>query len=91
MTGDLYTAEEAAEEVGVSVGTVYSWVNRGYLTHAGRRGRHKLFRLADVFACEKTRQRKKRRRNTACYADLQDSGAQAEPCPPANPPAVTNH
>ena len=55
MTVDLYTAEEAADEVGVSVNTVYTWVHRGHLTHAGKRGRAKLFRLADVFECEKTR------------------------------------
>lgn len=57
---DLYTAAEAAEEVGVSVNTVYSWVNRGSLAHAGKRGRLKLFRLSDVFECEKTRQRRNR-------------------------------
>lgn len=55
MTADLYTAEEAADEVGVAVTTIYTWVHRGYLTHAGKRGRRKLFRLSDVFECEKTR------------------------------------
>lgn len=55
MTADLYTADEAADEVGVAVNTIYSWVQRKYLTHAGKRGRSKLFRLSDVFECEKTR------------------------------------
>ncbi|GGS87574.1 hypothetical protein GCM10010156_52590 [Planobispora rosea] len=63
MTQDLWTAEEAAAEVGVEVATIYNWVRRGYLTHAGTRGRRKLFRLADVFACEKNRKRKHRRRS----------------------------
>ena len=64
MTVDLYTAEEAADEVGVSVNTVYSWVRRKHLVHAGKRGRAKLFRLTDVFECEKTcRQRNPNVRN----------------------------
>lgn len=58
---DLFTAAEAADEVGVSVNTIYSWVRRGYLEHAGRRGHLKLFRLADVFAAEAARQRAHRR------------------------------
>ncbi|MEV4672181.1 helix-turn-helix domain-containing protein [Actinomadura sp. NPDC049382] len=58
MTTDLYTAAEAADEVGVSVNTVYSWVRRKHLVHAGKRGRAKLFRLSDVFECEKTRQQR---------------------------------
>jgi excisionase family DNA binding protein len=58
---DLFTAAEAADEVGVSVNTIYSWVRRGHLKHAGRRGHHKLFRLADVFAAEAARQRTRRR------------------------------
>lgn len=63
MIVDLYTAQEAADEVGVSVNTIYSWVRREYLTHAGKRGHQKLFRLADVFAAEATRDRRKRRRD----------------------------
>lgn len=58
---DLYTAAEAAEEVGVAVNTIYSWVRRGHLAHAGHRGHLKLFRLADVFAAESARQRTHRR------------------------------
>lgn len=58
MTADLYTAAEAADEVGVSVSTVYSWVRRKHLAHAGKRGRSKLFRLSDVFECEKTRRQR---------------------------------
>ncbi|TDD54570.1 DNA-binding protein [Nonomuraea terrae] len=71
MTGDilddpLFTAEEAAEEVGVKVATIYVWVHRGHLTPAGTRGKHKLFRLGDVFAAESTRDRKRRKRPVAC-------------------------
>jgi predicted site-specific integrase-resolvase len=58
MNDDLFTAEESAAEVGVAVNTIYSWVARGWLAHAGRRGRLKLFRLSDVFECEKTRTRR---------------------------------
>lgn len=58
---DLYTAAEAAEEVGVARATIYSWVARGHLKHTARRGHLKLFKLADVFACEATRNRKHRR------------------------------
>lgn len=57
---DLYTATEAAEEIGVSVNTIYSWVHREFLVHAAKRGHVKLFRLADVFAAEAARDRKYR-------------------------------
>lgn len=63
---DLWTAEEAAEQVGVSVWAIYTWVKRGHLSHAGRRGRYKLFRLADVFEAEKTRSHQHRRRSNQC-------------------------
>lgn len=59
----LYTAAEAAAEVGVKATTIYTWVRRGYLTHAGSRGHHKLFRLADVFAAEANRKRQHRQRH----------------------------
>jgi DNA-binding transcriptional MerR regulator len=58
----LFTAEEAAAEVGVKVPTIWSWVNRGYLRPAGTRGKHRLYRLSDVFEAEKERKRKHRRR-----------------------------
>lgn len=58
MTADLFTAQEAADEVGVAVNTIYSWVRRRHLTHAAKRGHLKLFRLTDVFECEKTRRQR---------------------------------
>lgn len=64
MTTDLYTTEEAAVEVGVTRATIYSWIHRGHLTAADKRGRRKLFRLADVFTAESTRKRQHRRRST---------------------------
>ncbi|MFI7691760.1 helix-turn-helix domain-containing protein [Nonomuraea sp. NPDC049655] len=71
MTGDifddpLFTAEEAAEQVGVKVATIYVWVHRGALTPAGTRGRHRLFRLSDVFRAESSRDRSRRKRAVAC-------------------------
>lgn len=61
MTETLYTADEVAIEVGVEVDTVYQWVRRGYLAHAGKRGRRKMFSLDAAFECEKRRQRKHRK------------------------------
>lgn len=61
MTDILVTAAEGADEVGVSRNTIYSWVDRGILTHVERRGHLKLFRLSEVFAAEATRDRRKRR------------------------------
>ena len=66
MTEQLWTAEEIAAEVGVEVATIYTWVRRGHLHHAGKRGHHKLFRLADAFEAERTRNRKHRKRLTPC-------------------------
>jgi excisionase family DNA binding protein len=62
----LFTADEAAEEVGVAVATIYVWVHRGHLAPAGTRGKHKLYRLADVFKAEATRDRSRRKRAMAC-------------------------
>jgi excisionase family DNA binding protein len=59
---DLWTAEDAAEQVGVKPQTIYVWVSRGYLRPAGTHGRHRLFRLADVFEVEATRKRAHRRK-----------------------------
>lgn len=63
---ELFTAEEVAEEVGVKPQTIYVWVSRGHLCPAGTRGKFKLFRLADVFRAEATRDRKRRKRAVAC-------------------------
>lgn len=71
MTSDIeVTAAEAAAEVGVQVGTVYSWVRRGYLAPVRRRGRYKMFHLADVFRAE--RECRQRAQRTRCYAGVQD-------------------
>lgn len=42
------TATEAAQHIGVSVKTVVSWVDRGYLQPCDARGKRKLYRLIDV-------------------------------------------
>ena len=63
---ELFTAEEAAAEVGMKPQTIYVWVSRGHLCPAGTRGRYKLFRLADVFRAEATRDRKRRKRAVTC-------------------------
>ncbi|MGI5293297.1 helix-turn-helix domain-containing protein [Nonomuraea polychroma] len=59
----LYTAAEAAAEVGVERDTIYTWVRRGFLKHKDRRGRLKLFDLDDVFQCEANRQHEHRRKS----------------------------
>ncbi len=60
---ELFTAEEAAAQVGVRPATIYTWTARGFLRPVGKRGRFNLFRLSDVFACEATRKHKHRRRS----------------------------
>ncbi|GAT68887.1 helix-turn-helix domain protein [Planomonospora sphaerica] len=62
MNDELWTAEEAAAEVGVKPGTIHAWVHRGYLTPQRKRGGAHLFRLEDVFAAEAGRKRKHRRK-----------------------------
>jgi excisionase family DNA binding protein len=62
----LFTAEEAAEEVNMKPATIYTWVHRGLLRPVGTRGRHKLFRLADVFDVERTRDRSRRKKAMTC-------------------------
>lgn len=62
---ELFTAEEAAREVGVKPGAIYTWVSRGYLKPRGRRGRYKTFALDDVFAAEAARLRKHRKKSQA--------------------------
>ena len=63
-TDDLWTAEDAARQVGVEPSTLYTWVRRGYLRHAGTDGRLKKFRLDDVFRAERERKHKHRRRDS---------------------------
>lgn len=45
---ELVTTSEAAQSAGVAEATVRSWVRRGLLTPAGRRGRSHLFVRLDV-------------------------------------------
>ncbi|MCC5580607.1 helix-turn-helix domain-containing protein [Microtetraspora sp. AC03309] len=65
-TEELFTAAEAAAEVGVEVQTIYTWTHRGALAPASKRGASNLYRLADVFQAEKTRSRKHRKRSQTC-------------------------
>ncbi|MFI6299560.1 helix-turn-helix domain-containing protein [Nonomuraea sp. NPDC050790] len=71
---DLYTAEEAAAEVGVERQTIYVWVSRGVLKPVPgvKRRRSNLFRLEDVFTAEKNRDHKHRRRSTGANLGLRD-------------------
>ncbi|HEX4818499.1 MAG TPA: helix-turn-helix domain-containing protein [Nonomuraea sp.] len=61
---ELYTADQAAAETGFTRQAIYNWVSRGYLEHAAKQGRTKLFRLEDVFAAEKQRDHTRRRRSS---------------------------
>lgn len=63
---ELYTADQAATATGFSRQAIYNWVSRGYLKHATKQGRTKLFRLEDVFDAEKNRDRTRRRRSDEC-------------------------
>lgn len=65
MNDILVTVEEAAAEVGVSPRTIYSWKHRGFITPAGKRGRKKVYRLADIFSCERDRSAKDLQHNQA--------------------------
>ncbi|WP_329426859.1 helix-turn-helix domain-containing protein [Streptosporangium sp. NBC_01495] len=58
---EMWTAEEAAAEVGMATTTIYTWTARGFLKPAGKRGRFNLYRLADVFEVEKNRAYQHRR------------------------------
>ncbi|GIH27628.1 hypothetical protein Aph01nite_59380 [Acrocarpospora phusangensis] len=64
MTDDeeLFTAEEAAREAGLSESAIYVWTHRGHLKPAGKVGKFNQYRLSDVFTAEKSRQRKYRRK-----------------------------
>jgi excisionase family DNA binding protein len=62
LNRDLWTAEEAAEQVGVTRFAIYAWVRRGFLKPAGTRGRFLLFDIDAVREAEKTRARKHRRK-----------------------------
>lgn len=53
----LVTGATAAREAGVEPCTIRKWVQRSYLTPAGRQGRSHLYRLADVFAAERRTRR----------------------------------
>lgn len=65
LNEDLWTADEAAEQLGVSVNTIYAWVNRGALTPDpdAKRGRRNLFQPSAVFEAERSRKAKHRRKN----------------------------
>lgn len=63
---ELFTADQAATETGFTRQAIYNWVSRGYLKPATKQGRTKLFRIEDVFAAEKQRDRKRRRRSKQC-------------------------
>lgn len=60
----LVTAAEAAAAVSLTRDAIYTWVSRGYLAAVpgARRGREKLYRLADVYRCEAERAREHRRK-----------------------------
>lgn len=52
------TAEELADRAGVSLHTVYRWNSRGGGPPYLKLGRHARYRLADVIAWEKSRERR---------------------------------
>lgn len=60
MNYDLFTAEEAARQVGLKEATIRKWKSQGMLSPAGKKGRFHLYRLADVLAAEANRERKYR-------------------------------
>ena len=59
---DLVTAQEGAKSAGVAVSTVRSWVHRGLLVPAGRRGRFPLFIRVDVIRLARRKPYRPRRR-----------------------------
>lgn len=79
----LFTAEEAAAEVGVKRQTIYTWVNRGLLAPATKQGHTRLFRLEDVFNCEKTRDRTRRSAQRGASLSLEDPSADGPVVPRA--------
>lgn len=58
MNDILVTAEQAAEEVGVSKSAIHVWVHRGRLQHVKKDGKKHLYRLSDVFKAERLAQAK---------------------------------
>jgi hypothetical protein len=54
----MVSAELAAREVGVATATIRKWVQLGYLAASGKAGRAHVFRLADVFAAERSAHRR---------------------------------
>lgn len=59
----IVTAQEAADEIGLSRAAIYNWVRREYIKPVAKRGALKLFRLSDVFEVEKNRRHEHRRRS----------------------------
>lgn len=59
------TTEELAERSGVSLLTVYRWNSRGGGPPYMRIGRHARYRLTDVIAWEKSRERRPAKRKRA--------------------------
>jgi DNA-binding transcriptional MerR regulator len=59
---DLVTAQEGAKNAGVAASTVRSWVHRGLLVPAGRRGRFPLFIRVDVIRVARRTPYRPRRR-----------------------------
>ena len=59
---DLVTAQEGAKSAGVAASTVRSWVHRGLLVPAGRKGRIPLFIRVDVIRLARREPYRPRRR-----------------------------
>jgi len=56
-TEPLWTIDEVASYLRVSVWTLYHWRNRGYGPPGGRVGKHIRYRVADVVAWFEEQQR----------------------------------
>lgn len=63
--GELWTARQAEQELGLSKGTVDVWVQRGYLVKAEIPGRPYLVWSDDVFDCQLNRRQRVRRAGTS--------------------------
>lgn len=53
--GELWTARQAEQELGLARGTVDVWLQRGHLAKAPVPGRPALFWSDDVFDCQHER------------------------------------
>lgn len=62
MSGDLWTTEEVAAQVGVTPAAIRIWTMRGYLSPVAKRGKANLYRLSTVLAVEAQRPDKFRRK-----------------------------